>query len=118
MPYRVSLTILMGASLVAIASGLYAYFAPLTGVTGVWGPLAATFGAVCLLIGGALLARARRRGSRAGLLVLLALGIVLTAFAAWLLHQWVMLAALAICAIGWIGALSGPKLSGPKGDPA
>ncbi len=113
MPYRFSLTVLMVASLVAVGCGLYAYYAPLTGVTGVWGPLAAAFGALCLLIGAALLLRAGARGARVVLLVLLAVGIVLTGFAAWLMHQWVMLAALGICAIAWVGALSGPK-----GDPA
>ncbi|MCA0995074.1 hypothetical protein [Alloyangia pacifica] len=109
MPYRTGLTVIMVSALVAIGCGLYAYFVPLTGVTGVWGPLAAAFGALCLLIGGALMIKARSRGARVILMLLLAIGIVLTAFAAFLMHQWVMLAALGVCALGWIAALSGPE---------
>lgn len=67
------------------------------------------FGALCILLGGALMVRARSRGARVVLMLLLALGIVLTAFAAWLLHQWVMLAALGLCAVGWLAAVSGPE---------
>ncbi|WP_353475779.1 hypothetical protein PVT71_22625 (plasmid) [Salipiger sp. H15] len=109
MSYRTGLTVMMVSALVAIGCGLYGYVAPLTGVTGVWGPLAAAFGALCLLIGAALMARARARGARVVLLLLLALGLLLTAFASALMHQWVMLAALAVCALGWIAALSGPE---------
>ena len=43
MSYRLGLTLIMVAAIVAIGCGLYAYFVPLTGVTGVWGPLAAAF---------------------------------------------------------------------------
>ena len=43
MSYRSSLTLLMLAALVALGFGLYGYFAPMTGVTGGWGPLAACF---------------------------------------------------------------------------
>ncbi|MCT4372622.1 hypothetical protein CLG85_020870 [Yangia mangrovi] len=99
----------MVSALVALGCGLYAYFAPLTGVTGAWGPLAGAFGAFCLLLGAALMVRARGRGLRVFLLLLLALGLLLTAFATFLMHQWVMLAALGICALGWIAALSGPE---------
>lgn len=109
MSYRSGLTLMMVSALVALGCGLYAYFAPLTGVTGVWGPLAAAFGALCLLIGAALMVRARARGARVVLLLLLAIGLLLTALATFLMHQWVMLAALAVCAIGWIAALSGPE---------
>ena len=109
MSYRTGLTVMMVSALVALGCGLYAYFTPLTGVTGVWGPLAAAFGALCLLLGAALMIRARARGLRVLLLVLLALGLLLTALAALLMHQWVMLAALAVCALGWIAALSGPE---------
>ena len=109
MSYRLGLTVIMVSAIVAIGCGLWGYFAPLTGVTGVWGPLAAAFGALCILIGGALMVRARSRGARFVLMLLLALGIVLTAFAAWLLHQWIMLAALAICAVGLLAAVSGPE---------
>ncbi|WP_010138858.1 hypothetical protein [Oceanicola sp. S124] len=99
-------TILVVAAIIALALGLYAYFAPLTGVTGVWGPLVASFGALCLAIGGALLMGTRARGL---LLALVALGLVLTAFATALLHQWLMLAALAVCAIGWLLSFRAPK---------
>lgn len=109
MSYRTGLTVMMVSALVALGCGLYAYFAPLTGVTGVWGPLAAAFGALCLLLGAALMVRARARGLRLVLMLLLAVGLLLTALATALLHQWVMLAALAVCAIGWIAALSGPE---------
>ena len=75
MSYRLGLTLIMVAAIVAIGCGLYAYFVPLTGVTGVWGPLAAAFGALCLLIGGALMVKAGSRGARVVLMILLALGI-------------------------------------------
>ena len=78
MSYRLGLTLIMVAAIVAIGCGLYAYFVPLTGVTGVWGPLAAAFGAFCLLIGGALMVKAGSRGARVVLMILLALGILLT----------------------------------------
>ncbi|MBE9640548.1 hypothetical protein IQ782_27225 [Salipiger pacificus] len=99
----------MVSALVALGCGLYAYFAPLTGVTGVWGPLAAAFGALCLLLGAALMVRSRARGARFVLMALIAVGLLLSALAAFLMHQWVMLAAFAVCAIGWIAALSGPE---------
>ncbi|PYE82275.1 hypothetical protein [Pseudoroseicyclus aestuarii] len=106
---RLGPVVIIVASALAVGCGLYAYFAPLTGVTGTWGPLAASFGALCLLIAGALLLRRGHRGLRVLLLVLMALGLVLTAFATFLLHQWVMLVALGLCALGWLIALTGPK---------
>ena len=109
MSHRIGPSLVIVAALVALALGLYAYFAPLTGVTGVWGPLAAAFGALCLAIGGLLLLKARSAGARGTLLALIALGLVLTAFATALLHQWVMLAALAVCAIGWLLSFASPK---------
>ncbi|PZX09815.1 hypothetical protein LX81_04380 [Palleronia aestuarii] len=109
MPYRSALTIIMLSAIVAVGCGLYAYFIPLTGVTGTWGPLAAAFGALCTLIGGVLMVMARHRSQRFLLMSLLALGIVLTAFATYLLHQWVMLTALGVGALGWLGAVSGPE---------
>ncbi len=109
MSYRLGLTVIMVSALVAIGCGIYAYFVPLTGVTGTWGPLAAAFGALCLFIGGALMVPTRNRGLRIVLMLLLAIGILLTALATFLLHQWVMLAALGVSAVGWLAAVSGPE---------
>lgn len=109
MIYRSGLMLIMVSATVAVVCGLYAYSAPLTGVTGTWGPLVAAFGGFCLLIGAALMTRTRTRAQRVGLMTLLALGILLTAFATFLLHQWVMLASLGACALGWLAAAAGPE---------
>lgn len=109
MSNRIGPILLTGAALVALVCGLYAYFAPMTGVTGVWGPLAASFGALCLAIGGVLAIAAQPGAARIALLVLLAVGLCLTAFATALLHQWGMLAALAVCALGLLLTLARPK---------
>lgn len=109
MAYRFGLIVLSFAALVALGMGLYAYFAPLTGVQGVWGPLVASFGAFCIAVGSALLLGANGKGARVTLFILLALGIVLTLFSAVLLHQWIMVAALAVCALAWVVATVAPK---------
>ena len=109
MSYRSSLTLLMLAALVALGFGLYGYFAPMTGVTGVWGPLAASFGALCLFLGAALMTQATARTLRVILMTLLGLALALTLLAAVLLHQWGMVTALAIAGLGWLTALSGPE---------
>jgi hypothetical protein len=94
--------VLIAGATVALLCGLYGYAAPLTGVTGTGGALLASFGALCLALGGALLLRSPGRGARLALLVLLTLGLALTALATTLLHQWLMLAALGLCALGWL----------------
>ncbi|MBV7380395.1 hypothetical protein [Maritimibacter dapengensis] len=109
MAYRSGLIILALAAAVAFAAGLYGYFAPLTGVTGVWGPLLAAFGAFCIAVGALWSLGAGSVAGRAALLLLVALAIVLTLFAAILLHQEVMVVALTVAAICWFVVVAAPK---------
>lgn len=93
---------------VGAALGALAYFGEDTGVDGTAGALIALVGAVAVFAGALLaLSGPQSRGWRTTLDVLLALGSVLTAFAAWMLMQYAFAAAMALSAVGLAIAILG-----------
>jgi hypothetical protein len=93
------------AALGAVLGGL-AYFGPDTGVNGTGGALLAFLGAVAVTVAALVCMMPLPRGLRITLNVLLALGAVLTAFAAWMLMQPFFAAAMAASALGLVAALA------------
>lgn len=94
--------VLLIASLAGLAIALYAYFTPLTGVTGTLGALVAIVACIALAVLALLLAAAEGRGASITLRVLILIGLGGTFFAAMLLHQWWIGAAMVLGLIGLI----------------
>lgn len=93
-------------ALLAIALAAYAYLVPSTGVAGTEGAMLALAGSVAILIGAVAAASLRRPGwLRTTLMVLLLLGLIGTALAAWFLHRFVLVAVLALGLVAWFGLL-------------
>lgn len=86
----------------AVALGIttWRYFTPLSGVTGTPGALLTMFGEAALLLAGVAISWMSGGTGRAIFIVLAWLGIILTGFAAYLLHGWWALTALAVALIG------------------
>ncbi|MBE3639803.1 hypothetical protein ICN82_16495 [Mangrovicoccus sp. HB182678] len=113
----------MGAVLIC-AGGLagaiiaaYAYIAPLTGVTGTPGALLVIVTSVLVLLGGLIVALIASRGIRNLFRVLLCLGILGTAAAAAFLHEWVLIAAMAVALVGLVMDILTParRAAGTRG---
>ena len=90
--------------LIATAAGtifaLGGYLIPGNGIAGSPGALLATIGSAALLISGVLLCRADLpRWMRVTLLLLTVIGLLLTAFASYLLMHWLLLAAISVAAL-------------------
>lgn len=97
------------AALAAVGAvlGALAYFGAETGVDGTAGALLALIGAVAVGLGAALAAwRHLPRGGLTPLNVLLVLGTLLTAFAAWMLMQYAFTAAMAASFLALLVALA------------
>ncbi|WP_136068877.1 hypothetical protein [Modicisalibacter radicis] len=94
--------VLFVASLAGFAIALYAYVTPLTGVTDTLGALVAILACVALAVMALILAALKGRGTRNALRVLILLGLVGTAFAGLLLHQWWIVVAMLVGLVGLI----------------
>lgn len=99
---RLGAIVLLLASLAGLALALYAYFIPLTGVTGTLGALVAIVACLALAVLALLLGAVTGRGASIALRVLILIGLAGTFFAAILLHQWWLCAAMVIGLIGLI----------------
>jgi hypothetical protein len=86
--------------------GALAYFGADTGVDGTGGALLALIGAVAVTAGALVGMAPLSRGVRVTLNVLLVLGTVLTAIAAWMLMQPLFTAAMVASALGLVAALA------------
>ncbi|MFS2027365.1 pyrroloquinoline quinone-dependent dehydrogenase [Massilia sp. CT11-137] len=101
------------AALAGLGVALFNYFAPMTGVTGTIGALAVVVSTLLLALLGFVLAR--RRTGRSRLVRVLALLMALgTLAAAWLLHEFLLVAAMAVALL----ALAVDLMSGPDRHPA
>ncbi|MFW6413274.1 MAG: hypothetical protein ACOC0V_03985 [Oceanicaulis sp.] len=86
-----------GLALIGAILAAFAYFAPDTGVDGTIGALLALIGAVCVTIGAGLAALPKVHGPVLAILtVLIGLGAVLTAIAAWFLMRYGFAAVMAL----------------------
>ena len=99
---RLGAMLLLIASLVGLGIALYAYLTPLTGVTGTLGALVAVLACIALAVLALLLAAVTGRGTSIALRVLILIGLAGTFFAAMLLHQWWLCAAMVVGLIGLI----------------
>ncbi|RKR07195.1 hypothetical protein C7446_0003 [Kushneria sinocarnis] len=94
--------VLFAASLVGLAVALYAYFTPLTGVTGTLGAQVVILVTAVLAVAALVLAAVKNRGLRIVLRVLILLALGGTFVASLLLHQWWISAAMVVGLIGLI----------------
>jgi quinoprotein glucose dehydrogenase len=93
------------AALGVVLGGL-AYFGADTGVDGTVGALLAFIGAVAVTVAALIAMAPLPRGVRVTLNILLVLGAILTALAAWMLMQPLFAAAMVASALGLVAALA------------
>ena len=101
-PSRLGGLLMLLAAVIGFAVALYAWLTPLTGVTGTIGALGVAIASVVLALLTFLLRGASRRGARITLMVLTLLLLICIGFAAALLHQYIITAAMVIGLIGLI----------------
>lgn len=106
--YRSGALIVVAAAVVALVLGLYAYFAPLTGVNGTAGAIIFIVASAVIALAGLALPVLGRRGLRNTLRVLVLLGLLGTILAGVLLHLWWAVLALAVGLIGVIIDMTRP----------
>lgn len=94
--------LLLIAAVIGFAVALYAWLTPLTGVTGTIGALGVAIASVILALLTFLLRSASGRGARITLIILTLVVLFGTGFAAALLHQYIITAAMVIGLIGLI----------------
>ncbi|WP_172332182.1 hypothetical protein [Mangrovicoccus sp. HB161399] len=94
--------LIFAGGLAGAAVAAYAYFAPLTGVTGTPGALLVVITSILVLAAALVVALIAPRGWRNLVRALLVLGILGTAAAAAFLHEWVLIAAMGVALIGWL----------------
>ncbi len=99
---RLGAMVLLFASLAGLATALYAYFTPLTGVNGSLGALVVILACLALTVMALLLFKVSGRGVSITLRVLTLIGLAGTFFAAMLLHQWWICVAMVIGLLGLI----------------
>ncbi|MGK3142229.1 hypothetical protein [Pantoea sp. C2G6] len=101
-PSRLGSLLLLLAAVIGFVVALYAWLTPLTGVTGTIGALGVAIASVVLALLALLLRRATQRGGRTSLTVLTLVVLFGIGFAAALLHQYLITAAMVIGLIGLI----------------
>jgi len=111
--YRLGAILLFAAALASLLVTLYAYFTPLTGVTGTAGALLVVVANVILLLAALVLPGLQGRGMRNLVRVLVLLGLIGTAFAGLLLHLWTVPVAMAVGLIGLIIDMTRPARAAP-----
>jgi hypothetical protein len=91
------------AALLGAVVSIYNYITPLTGIDGTGGALLVIISSLLLLGAGIILSAGWVSGAlRIILVVLSALGIIGTAFAAYLLESQELLFLMIVCALGWL----------------
>lgn len=99
---RIGSILLLLTAIIAIAVALYAWWTPLTGVTGTIGALGVVIASVVLAILTFMLRAASRRGARVFLIIVTLVVLAGIAFAAALLHQYIITAAMVVGLVGLI----------------
>ncbi|MGD9427343.1 hypothetical protein ACLHDD_20075 [Pantoea sp. NSTU24] len=94
--------LLLLAAVIGFVVALYAWMTPLTGVTGTIGALGVAIASAILALLTFLLRGVSGRGARTTLIILTLLVLFGTAFAAALLHQYIITAAMVIGLVGLI----------------
>lgn len=105
-PSRVGTLLLVLAAAIGFALALYAWLTPLTGVTGTIGALGVTIACALLAILTLLLRTASHRGPRIFLIIVTLVVLFGIGFAAALLHQYIITAAMVVGLIGLIALSS------------
>ena len=100
--------LLLLAAVAGFALALYAWLAPLTGVTGTIGALGVAIANVALAVFSFILRACSGRRLRLFWTIIILLMLLGVGFASLLLHQWVITAAMAIGLIGLIAIISSP----------
>ncbi|CVB05738.1 Uncharacterised protein [Serratia marcescens] len=99
---RLGSLLLLLAAAIGFALALYAWLTPLTGVTGTIGALGVAIASIVLALLALLLRGASHRGTRTSFIVLTVVMLFGIGFAAALLHQYLITAAMVIGLIGLI----------------
>lgn len=105
---RWGILLLLLAAVVGFVLALYAYFTPLTGVTGTLGALVVIAANVIVAVLALILRASNGRGARIFWGIVTLLGLVGTGFAALLLHQWWITAAMVVGLVGLIASIGCP----------
>ncbi|MBS0970741.1 hypothetical protein JK232_17765 [Nissabacter archeti] len=105
-PSRLGSLLLLLAAVIGFAVALYAWLTPLTGVTGTLGALGVVIACVVLALLTFMLRGASRRGARAFLIIVTLVVLFSIGFAAALLHQYIITAAMVVGLIGLIALSS------------
>jgi len=101
-PSRLGSLLLLLAAVIGFAVALYAWLTPLTGVTGTIGALSVAIASAVLALLTFILRGASRHGARISLIVIIFLMLFAIGFAAALLHQYIITAAMVVGLIGLI----------------
>lgn len=97
------------AALVGLGISLYGYLMPLTGITKSFGALLVCIASAALILDGLFLWLVRRRGARIFWLVLGFLGAIGTFAAAYFLHAWLLMGAMAVVFFGLLICAASPS---------
>ncbi|HWL80916.1 MAG TPA: hypothetical protein VNR89_08185 [Roseomonas sp.] len=97
------------AALVGLGLSLHGYLTPLTGITGSFGALLVCIASAALILDGLLLWLLRRRGARVFWLLLGFLGAICTFAAAYFLHAWFLMVAMAVVFFGLLICAASPS---------
>ena len=113
-PSRIGSILLLLAAVIGFAVALYAWLTPLTGVTGTIGALGVAIACVVLAVLTFLLRAATRRGARIFLIIVTLVVLFGTGFAAALLHQYLITAAMVVGLVGLIALSSNSVRHNPR----
>ena len=105
-PSRLGSLLLLLAAVIGFAVALYAWLTPLTGVTGTIGALGVVIASVVLALLTFILRGASARGTRLFLIIVTLAVLFGIGFAAALLHQYIITAAMVVGLIGLIALSS------------
>lgn len=111
---RTGSRLLLLAALIGLVVAVYAWLTPLTGVTGSIGALGVAIACVVLAVLTFLLRTASGRGARIFLIVITLVVLFGTGFAAALLHQYIITAAMVVGLIGLIALSSNSVRHHPR----
>ena len=105
-PLRLGSILLLLSAVTGFAVALYAWLTPLTGVTGTIGALGVAIASVLLVLLALILRGASHRGTRIFLIIVTLVLLFGIGFAAALLHQYIITAAMVVGLIGLIALSS------------